>query len=171
MGGVPLAVLARTQFVRRAAVQPAQHPIPPQPPAPAGLGTLQDGAASKVSQGRLGVIIQDKPRKQLWGSARLNPSEFAAWGFRVSSSPVLPSHGKVRSSLLLNIRQDISDVFNRSVSRAAPGKVPSQPWVHAQAQPDRRDNQGHSRTAQLSEEEHRPLAQLQEVQTPSQKCE
>ena len=151
-------------------MEPAQHPIPTQPPAPAapapaGLGTLNDKpcftltAASKVSQGRLKLIIQDKPRKWLWGSAQLNPTEFAAWGFMMSSSPFLPSHGKVRSSPILNIKQEFNDVFKRGVSRAARGKVPSQLCAHPRAQPDRRDNQGHILTAQPSEEEHQPLAQ------------
>lgn len=170
MGGVPLAVLVGMHLVPQAVVEPAQHPIPAQPPALAapalaGLGTPNDKpcfalrAASKVSQGRLKLVIQHKPRKRLRGSAQLNPTEFAAWGFMVSSSPFLPSHGKVRSSPILNIKQEISDVFNRSASRAAWGKVPSQPWVHLRAQPDRRDEQGHIMTAQMSEEEHQPLAQ------------
>lgn len=171
MGEVPLTVLTGMHLVPRAVVEPAQHPIPTQPPAPAapapvGLDTLNDKlcftlrAASKVSQGQLKLIIQHKPRKQLWGSAQLNPAEFAAWGFTKSSSPFFfPSHGKVRSSPILNTKQETNDVFNRNVSRAAWGKVPSQPWVHLRAQPDRRDNQRHVLTSQPSEEEHQPLAQ------------
>lgn len=81
----------------------------------------------------------------------------------------LPSHGKVRSSPILNSKQEIHDVFDRT-SRAAWGVIPSHPW----AQSHRRDEQEHVLTAQPSEEERHPLAQgrwvLHKVQThPFQK--
>lgn len=163
-------------------MEPAQHPIPTQPPAlaapaPTGLGTLNDKpcltlrAASKVNQGQLKLIIQHKPRERLSGSAQPNPTEIFCLGI-YGELFSLPTGRSVRSSPILNIKQEINDVFNISANRAVWGKVPFQPWVHPQAQPDRRDNQGHNATAQLSEEEHQPLAQLQvihEVPTPSQK--
>lgn len=72
MGRVPLTVLPTMYLVPRAAVEPAQSLS--QHSLAVALGTLNDKpcftlrAAPKVSQGRLKLIIQHKPGKQLWGS-------------------------------------------------------------------------------------------------------
>lgn len=61
--------------------------------------------------------------------------------------------------------------FKRSMNRVGEGPTPI--LGPSQGQPDRRDNQGGVPTAQPPEEEHQPLAQLQEVhkvQTSPQEC-